>query len=726
MTAELRNLRLRGFTTQELNRNAHQKHEIYLDYDSKTIRVFDGATPGGFALLRNDLSNIKSTALNKNVNFGTGVVTATQFIGAGIGAVLGTTPPVAPTAQAGTLWFDTNTGKLYIYYNDGNSLQWVQPMTPSFSTGSGGGSGSGTVNTGVAGKLAYYSGAGTTVDDLANVGWDGSTLSVTGGINVTAQKNYVRFHWETLSDLNTEAPASTWHGMVAHVHATGRLYVAHSASWLPLALLSDVGVTGLLAGNNVTVSNNNGVYTINAVTGSGGGGITLEESQDGVASLFSTGTHTGIAFTYNDVANSISATVGTIALGAGTSGNYVTSVQTGTGITGGSAGSAGATLTLAIDTAVVSTLAGTQTLTNKTISGASNTISNIGNSSLTNSSITINGTSVSLGGTVTISTASNLDSLTDVTITTPSTGQVLKYNGSQWINDADATAGGAGAGTVTTVSVTSANGFTGTVATASSTPAITITTSITGVLKGNGTAISAATAGTDYQAPIGTISGLVKGNGANSLTAATAGTDYQAPVSATGILKSSGVSGNVTAATAGTDYQAPITLTTTGASGAATFSGGTLNIPQYSGGGATTFTSLTDASSAGLTVDKIYLPAITMLTVTANGTSAYRFDQYSTTDNPTIYAISGTTIAFDLTGAMSHPFLIRFSGANYNTGLVHVTTGGTVTTGTNAQGKTSGTLYWKIPAGISGTYGYVCASHGGMIGTITIKDISAI
>ena len=56
----------------------------------------------------------------------------------------------------------------------------------------------------------------------------------------------------------------------------------------------------------------------------------------------------------------------------------------------------------------------------------------------------------------------------------------------------------AGGGTVTTVSVVTANGFAGTVATATSTPAITLTTSITGVLKGNGTAISAATAGSDY------------------------------------------------------------------------------------------------------------------------------------------------------------------------------------------------------------------------------------
>ena len=62
----------------------------------------------------------------------------------------------------------------------------------------------------------------------------------------------------------------------------------------------------------------------------------------------------------------------------------------------------------------------------------------------------------------------------------------------------------AGGGTVTSVSVTSANGFAGSVATSTSTPAITISTSITGVLKGNGTAISAAAAGTDYVAPSGT------------------------------------------------------------------------------------------------------------------------------------------------------------------------------------------------------------------------------
>jgi len=53
----------------------------------------------------------------------------------------------------------------------------------------------------------------------------------------------------------------------------------------------------------------------------------------------------------------------------------------------------------------------TQTLTNKTISGASNTLSNIANSSLTNSSITVTdgttSTATSLGGTITFSGTAN-------------------------------------------------------------------------------------------------------------------------------------------------------------------------------------------------------------------------------------------------------------------------------------------------------------------------------
>lgn len=107
-------------------------------------------------------------------------------------------------------------------------------------------------------------------------------------------------------------------------------------------------------------------------------------------------------------------------------------------------------------------------------------------------------------------------------------GQVLTSQGASAPTWTTVTSSG---GTVTSVSVTSANGFTGTVATATTTPAITLTTSITGVLKGNGTAISAATSGTDYSA------------GTSAL--------------ATGILKSTTTTGALSIATAGTDYVAP-------------------------------------------------------------------------------------------------------------------------------------------------------------------------
>ena len=136
---------------------------------------------------------------------------------------------------------------------------------------------------------------------------------------------------------------------------------------------------------------------------------------------------------------------------------------------------------------------------------------------------------------------------------------------------------------------------------------------------------------------------------------------------------------------------------------------------------------LTDISSASLTVDKIYLPAMTMLNVTNSGTTAYRFDQYGSSNNPTIYVISGTTVAFNLQ-ATGLPFLLQDNTlTNISAGLVHITTAGVVSTGSNAQGKDSGTLYWKIPASLGGVnYAYQCGTQAPMVGTITIKGIASI
>lgn len=99
--------------------------------------------------------------------------------------------------------------------------------------------------------------------------------------------------------------------------------------------------------------------------------------------------------------------------------------------------------------------------------------------------------------------------------------QMGSWNGSAWIYL------GAGTGTVTSVSVATANGFAGTVATSTSTPAITISTTISGLLKGNGTAIAAAVSGTDF-APATSGSSALKGNGSGGFANATL-TDVGAP-----------------------------------------------------------------------------------------------------------------------------------------------------------------------------------------------------
>lgn len=82
----------------------------------------------------------------------------------------------------------------------------------------------------------------------------------------------------------------------------------------------------------------------------------------------------------------------------------------GTGLSGTSYNGSAA-VTIAIDS-TVATLTGAQTLTNKTISGASNTLTNIANASLTNSSVTVGTTAIALGA-----SSLTLGGLTSVAVT---------------------------------------------------------------------------------------------------------------------------------------------------------------------------------------------------------------------------------------------------------------------------------------------------------------------
>lgn len=134
------------------------------------------------------------------------------------------------------------------------------------------------------------------------------------------------------------------------------------------------------------------------------------------------------------------------------------------------------------------------------------------------------------------------------------TGNVLEYkailggSGISIVHSANSiTINSAATGSVTSASVVTANGFAGTVATPNSTPAITISTTVNGLLKGNGTAISAAVAGTDY---LTTLSGDVTTSG-NTATLATVNSS---PVTASFSKVTTNGKGLVTATS-------PVTLT---------------------------------------------------------------------------------------------------------------------------------------------------------------------
>lgn len=148
--------------------------------------------------------------------------------------------------------------------------------------------------------------------------------------------------------------------------------------------------------------------------------------------------------------------------------------------------------------------------------------------------------------------------------------------------------------------------------------------------------------------------------------------------------------------------------------------------------GASLFNNLTDATNAGATIDEVALPAIALLVVTPNGTAAYNIDSHYSGDNPDIYVLGGTTIAFDLSALGSHPFQLQADTgggfANITSGLIHIAEDGQVNTDAAAQQRISGTLYWNVPmTAASGGYRYQCTSHPvTMVGSIIHKALSSI
>lgn len=189
-------------------------------------------------------------------------------------------------------------------------------------------------------------------------------------------------------------------------------------------------------------------------------------------------------------------------------------------------------------------------------------------------------------------------------------------------------------GTVTTVSVASANGFAGSVANATTTPAITVSTSVTGILHGNGTAVAAAVAGdfpTLNQNTTGTAAGL-----SATLAVASGGTG------ATSLAANNVILGNGTSAV---QLVAPSTSGNILTSNGTTWSSAAPGLVNLASGGDTaynilttdyvvlgnitsarTYTLPTAASVAGKTYEIIYVPTsgIPVLTLATTSSQTIR------------------------------------------------------------------------------------------------------
>ena len=138
-----------------------------------------------------------------------------------------------------------------------------------------------------------------------------------------------------------------------------------------------------------------------------------------------------------------------------------------------------------------------------------------------------------------------------------------------------------------------------------------------------------------------------------------------------------------------------------------------------------------------------------MFTISAADTSyGYRFENYNSNGTNmdsgagdavgTLTVFEDQIMMFQLNQG-GHAFAIRTGASGGSTGtnltssnggnnLIHIATDGTVTSGTGANGKTSGTLIWKVPhfgSNQASTYYYQCTAHpASMYGLIKIRTIT--
>lgn len=113
--------------------------------------------------------------------------------------------------------------------------------------------GSGTYSITAASSFAT-SAQGTKADSAVQPAAISDMVEVNGDGNIDQGTNKILYSnvYSQLADLPS---ASSYHGMFAHVHATGKAYYAHGGNWIALANASDVAAAGLDFDTSIKTAN---------------------------------------------------------------------------------------------------------------------------------------------------------------------------------------------------------------------------------------------------------------------------------------------------------------------------------------------------------------------------------------------------------------------------------------------------------------------------------------
>lgn len=252
----------------DVDRNSAKTDNYFLQYDetiNKWIGSNDGSTLSGIVTYIDAGPNIF-------VSSHVGIVTIT-----GIGLSVGDAPPADPAIYP--LWWDSTVAKPYLYYNDGDSIQWVE-FAPGCG-GSGGGGGGGDTQQDLNTTLGYgnTSNLGMSVGVITAISYYGNGVNLSGvatyivagtGIDVSANTGYITISATGigstgLSQLNANWDAVT--GVTSILNKPTIPAAQVNSDWNATTGISSILnkptiVNQIIAGTGITISPSSGVGTV--------------------------------------------------------------------------------------------------------------------------------------------------------------------------------------------------------------------------------------------------------------------------------------------------------------------------------------------------------------------------------------------------------------------------------------------------------------------------------